>query len=133
MSHLIRTGLVSLFSDAPTMAFELAERCGAPAVGADATVRSGSRSLVDPLDPERGLEADLVLVAYDEREGEQVPVMALAIEILLSRDLERVRAWELVPRAFQARYGCYGQVFVVSPDPEVRAWATEQAAGRCDR
>jgi hypothetical protein len=133
MSNALRTGLASLFSDDPKLAFELAARCGAPPLGPSATIRSESTSLVDPVDPERRLEVDLVLVAYEEGEGESVPVVALAVEILLCRDAERVAAWEIVPRAFQARYGCYGQVFVVSPDPEVRAWASEQVAVRSAR
>lgn len=131
MHDPIRSGLTSLFADAPEMAFELSERMGGPALSPRAVIRSAPRTLVDPLDPSRRLEADLVLVAYDLVDGARVPVSALAIEVVLARDESRVSAWELVPRALYERYGCYGKVIVVSPDPDLRAWIGARVSPSC--
>jgi hypothetical protein len=128
MHDTLRSGLASLFSDDPALAFELATRMGAPALGPGAIHVRAPRTLVDPLDPERKLDADLVLVAYEMLAGERVPVAALAIEVLLTRDERRVDLWDLVPRALRRSYGCYGQVFVVSPVADVRAWLGERIA-----
>jgi hypothetical protein len=126
MTNQIRTSLTTLFSNAPLMAFELAARSGAPSLGPNATIKSKHKVLTDPFARHRSHQADLVLVAYDQVGSERVPVLALAIEILLERNAKQLSTWDLVPRAFLARYGCLGQVVVICPFPDVSDWANEQ-------
>jgi hypothetical protein len=126
-SSFIRESIADMLASSPRFVFQLASRAGAPVLGQGLTIRKGDTEYVDPDDPSKVYRTDLVLVAYAQSNGVEVPIHAVVVEVLDRKDPSRPPGWRVFPEAVRARYGCLGYVLIFAYDPDVRAWASAQA------
>jgi hypothetical protein len=123
----LREAVASILLDDPEYAFELAACAGAPKLPKNLTIRSVDGEFADPDDPSKIHRADLVLVAYGQVGGRDIPVQAVVFEILDRKDPQRVPSWQVFPEAVLRRYGCVGRVVLFPVGSEVCDWAEAHA------
>jgi len=116
MPSVWHQALVALFRNRPTLAAELLSREPSAPVRAFQEVRFESPVLEDLFPPE--YRADLVelLIAAE-------PVLAIVIEVQLTRKPRKRFAWPVYLAALRARFRCPAVLLVVAPRPAIARWA----------
>ncbi len=112
--------LVKIFAERPEFAFELAgPRLGLEPLAAE-SVEALSGDLMQLSAPQARADA-VVLVKRDGR-----PVLALVVEVQLSRDRRKQFSWPVYVAGVRARFECPTALVVVTPYPGVANWARRE-------
>jgi hypothetical protein len=116
MPSVLHQALVALFRNRPTLATELlSQALGAP-VPAFQDVRFESPVLEDAVPAE--YRADLVEVLVGA-----APVLAIVVEVQLTRKPRKRFTWPVYLAALRARLRCPAVLLVVAPRPAIARWA----------
>jgi hypothetical protein len=115
MVSMKHEGLLALFRNRPTLAAELLQE----ALGVElppwteARVESAEFTQVVPTE----YRADLVILLLDGK-----PILAIVVEVQLSRDEDKRQSWPLYLASLRSRVGCPVLLLVVAPDAAVARW-----------
>jgi len=115
MVSMKHEGLLALFRNRPTLAAELLQE----ALGvelppwSEARVESAEFTQVVPTE----YRADLVILLLDGK-----PILAIVVEVQLSRDENKRASWPLYLTSLRSRVGCPVVLLVVAPDAAVARW-----------
>lgn len=115
MPSLVHEALLKLFRDRPSLAPELLDALHVEVPAYD-EIRSEDAKLTEIVPTE--YEADLLVLLID---GE--PVLAIVVEVQLSKDPRKMFTWPVYATNVRARYECRTCVLVVTPNADVAAWA----------
>jgi Arc/MetJ-type ribon-helix-helix transcriptional regulator len=109
---------VLLFRNRPDLAPELLRRVFGVELPRFAEARVDSAELSEVVPREH--RADLIILLLDGK-----PVLAIVLEVQLSRDLEKHASWPGYVTGARQRYGCPTYLLVVCADEAVARWCTK--------
>jgi len=118
MPSLTHEALLLLFRNRPELAPELLREALGLELPAYTEVRVESADLTEVVPAE--YRADLVVLLVDGK-----PVLAIAVEVQLSRDDRKRFSWPVYAAGLRARFECDSVVLVVTPAMDVARWAAE--------
>lgn len=115
MASMVHEGLLLLFRNRPTLAPELLEHALGQKVPeySEARVESAEFTQVVPTE----YRADLVVLLMEGK-----PVLAIVVEVQLSRDEEKRASWPLYLTSLRSRVKCPTVLLVVAPEAGVARW-----------
>jgi hypothetical protein len=118
MASMVHEGLLLLFRNRPRLAPELLEHAlglGVPAYS-EARVEAAEFTQVVPTE----YRADLVVLLLEGK-----PVLAIVVEVQLSRDEDKRASWPLYLTSLRSRVRCPTVLLVVAPDAAVARWCAQ--------
>jgi hypothetical protein len=118
MPSLSHEALLLLFRNRPELAPKLLREALGLELPAYTEVRVESADLTEVVPAE--YRADLVVLLVDGK-----PVLAIAVEVQLSRDDRKRFTWPVYVAGLRARFECEAVVLVVTPAMDVARWAAE--------
>ena len=118
MSSLLHEALVLLFRNRPDLAPELLRRVFGVELPRFAEARVASAELSEVVPREH--RADLIVLLLDGK-----PVLAIVLEVQLSRDPEKHRSWPGYVIGARERYGCPAYLLVLCADEAVARWCAK--------
>ena len=118
MPSLTHEALLLLFRNRPELAPELLREALGLELPAYTEVRVESADLTEIVPTE--YRADLVVLLVEGK-----PLLAIAVEVQLSRDDRKRFTWPVYATGLRARFECDAVVLVVTPAIDVARWAAE--------
>ena len=111
---------MKIFAERPEFAFELA----APRLGLEPLAAESVEALSGDLMQLSAPQARADAVVLVKRDGK--PVLALVVEVQLSRDRHKPFSWPVYVAGVRARFECPTALVVVTPYPGVANWARRE-------